>query len=119
MPSEKAKLEWVKALGPIIISVLSLISAIFVGILQTYSASNSEVENIVAHINGTLIPSIQDAVTEVRERQARLEGQLELMLERSVLSLPKDTKFFGELRSGPPEKKDFKIPKLKVQQMKK
>lgn len=115
MPDAKTKLEWVKALGPVIISVVSLVSAVTVGILQSYNASEKDVSTVVEQLNKEIIPKIQEAIVELRERNAKLEGQLELLRKLSVVEYPAPP--VKEKTAKPAAPKDFKLPQLMVQQV--
>lgn len=87
-------MQKLKALTPIIASLLAFLGMVFVALIQTSGATKSDVNTIVKVMNENVIPAIQktldsvdskldkeclDRVEEIallRERLARLEGKL-------------------------------------------
>lgn len=78
MPNETKQVEVVKAVAPIVTSMIALLGTVAVAFLQTYSASDSKVEQIVAKIDNSVIPKLEDTITNLRERVAVLEAYTKL-----------------------------------------
>lgn len=63
-----------KALTPIIVAVLALIGTIVMGIIQSGSARESTIKDLVDQLNQDTIPRIQDSLSDIRERLAAIEA---------------------------------------------
>ena len=107
-----------RALTPIVIALISLATAVLVAVVQTGSAKQETLKDLVEQLNHDSIPRIQDALADIRERIAAVEA-----LE-NIKHIPKDHKYRA-LRVQPKEKEDSKaampnrpidtsIPKLEM-----
>lgn len=137
--------ERMKVWIPVITAAISLIGTITVGVLQTYSASvddtkaiMKDLQEIQKHTNEQVIPLLQEAISSCKERIAKLEGKLEILVSQQdkaaarrhasrgeEVRLPKTLleKLIGTDRvhgfvktMAEPKDKEFKIPKLELPQ---
>jgi len=133
----------IKAWAPIITAIIALVGTIAVAYFQSNSAKGSDLKEIVKHTNNVVLPKLEDTIVSLRERVAKLEVMNEVLqssirvLHKRISKIPRPdpnivvgpmsvASDFDEkpvldkptaYKAPIAAKKEFRIPRLQVQQM--